>query len=425
MTQVRSCSIKRRPLLAAALAGGLCLAAAPAAQADSISFIRAGDIWLTTPDGSREHRVTTGGGWQEATQADDGTIVATKENAFHRMDQNGNELNAPFTVESLGSSGPAQPFSIRISPDGRRVTFFENWGGDVRFTDSDKASPGGAYAYPSGRSPSWVDNERVIFVNTCLYTTGYASGSGGDWSYCDHEGGQRPMGDLEMTRSRDKLVVVRTHADSGGSIDPAQLRFYSANGGPPAAPTPRCTQEIGSTIVGNPTWSPDGGRLAYSESDPLADTKSVHVQPAPDLGTCAQPGGEFTIPGARSPDWGPADVPAAGSPEPGPTPTDGPLVSASGPTSMKIKTALKKGVKIKVQCSVACTSSGTLRYKGKKVGSGRKALGGGSGTLVLKFTAKGKKQLKKLKKAKLAVAVEAADGQNRTSAATGSVTLKR
>src|SRR3954453_3576552 len=63
--------------------GGLVLAAltlaiVPAAHADSISYVKDGDIWLTTPDGPRQVRVTNDGGYSFASQADDGTLIGLR-----------------------------------------------------------------------------------------------------------------------------------------------------------------------------------------------------------------------------------------------------------------------------------------------------------------------------------------------------------
>ena len=53
------------------------VAAAPAA-ADSIVFVRDGDVWISTPDGTTERQLTAGGGWTSPSMADDGTIVALR-----------------------------------------------------------------------------------------------------------------------------------------------------------------------------------------------------------------------------------------------------------------------------------------------------------------------------------------------------------
>ena len=51
------------------------VAAAPAA-ADSIAYVQAGDVWLTTPDGARQVQVTRSGIYSYVSQADDGTMIA-------------------------------------------------------------------------------------------------------------------------------------------------------------------------------------------------------------------------------------------------------------------------------------------------------------------------------------------------------------
>lgn len=52
--------------------------AASAASAASIVFIKGGKVWLASPDGSLQRQVTTGGGWDAPSQADHGTILASR-----------------------------------------------------------------------------------------------------------------------------------------------------------------------------------------------------------------------------------------------------------------------------------------------------------------------------------------------------------
>src|SRR5687767_8651781 len=53
---------------------------APAAMADSLTFIKDHNVWLANPDGSGQHQVTLDGTasapYESPSQADDGTIVA-------------------------------------------------------------------------------------------------------------------------------------------------------------------------------------------------------------------------------------------------------------------------------------------------------------------------------------------------------------
>jgi hypothetical protein len=60
----------------AALTAALFLIAAAPAAADSIAYIKDGNVWLSTPDGGRQYQVTSAGGYSYVSQADDGTMIA-------------------------------------------------------------------------------------------------------------------------------------------------------------------------------------------------------------------------------------------------------------------------------------------------------------------------------------------------------------
>src|SRR6476659_8964621 len=82
----------------AAVLAGLCLAIAPAAaSADSLVFVKSGNVWLSQPDGSGAYQVTTDGTtsspYRSPSQADDGTIAAGHGDDIVRMTQNGTVLN--------------------------------------------------------------------------------------------------------------------------------------------------------------------------------------------------------------------------------------------------------------------------------------------------------------------------------------------
>ena len=109
-----------RALLALAIA-------APAASADSIAYIKGGDVWLSTADGSRQYRVTTSGGYADVSQADDGTMIALTGVRLHRLDRQGNVLADFDTPVSDTRPAPAKtfygPFDPAISPDGTKVAY--------------------------------------------------------------------------------------------------------------------------------------------------------------------------------------------------------------------------------------------------------------------------------------------------------------
>ena len=125
---------------ALAVAAACAVAAVPAtAAADSLVYVKDGNVFVAAADGSDAQQVTTDGGYESPSQADDGTIVAarrTEENGrtprrLHRMDRSGELLNPPVeTVDAENSFyiGPLQP---KVSPDGRYVAYHYLYTGPI------------------------------------------------------------------------------------------------------------------------------------------------------------------------------------------------------------------------------------------------------------------------------------------------------
>src|ERR1044072_4422214 len=111
-------------MLAAALAAAS-IGAAPAA-ADSIVYAKDGNLFLTSPDGSKGYQLTRDGGYSEPSQADNGIVGALRDKQLVRLDRSGRDLNAPMrAVGSARSRGPlGGPYEPRISPDGTRFAYY-------------------------------------------------------------------------------------------------------------------------------------------------------------------------------------------------------------------------------------------------------------------------------------------------------------
>jgi hypothetical protein len=115
--------------VAAAAAAALSLrGAAASAQADSISFLRGGDIWVAAPDGSKQTQLTHDGGYGYQSRADDGSFIAVHGRMLRRLSPTGvvtaefstpvsGAQTAPFTSYFKG------PFKAEISPDGSKVAY--------------------------------------------------------------------------------------------------------------------------------------------------------------------------------------------------------------------------------------------------------------------------------------------------------------
>src|SRR4051794_41683042 len=71
---------------------------AGSASADSIVYAKAGDLYLTSPDGSKGYRLTTDGGYSSPSQADDGTIGAVRDRHLVRLDRSGRPVEQPLAV---------------------------------------------------------------------------------------------------------------------------------------------------------------------------------------------------------------------------------------------------------------------------------------------------------------------------------------
>ena len=325
--------------IAAVAIGALAtLVACATASASSIVYAKDGNVWLANPDGTGQYQVTLDGTpsdpYKWPSQADDGTIVAqrgTQSNArLHRMKQNGELLNPPIETAAPGS-GPIEPV---VSPDGTKVAFYfltmtypcigtcAALTKEVLYTYSDRYTDPAVFGeQQSHHDPSWMSNSRVLF----FYGThaDYDDLGGGNNSYqewfkeSDYRANPSDWTNLdegEVTRQGDRLAIVRKNDEAGG-----ELVFYETNGGPPAKPTPRCAFVDPTETFRAPSWSPNGGAIAWAEGD------GIWTASAPNLSPCeTPPDARLLIPGASDPDWGPADVNPGPRPNPNPNPNPNP-----------------------------------------------------------------------------------------------------
>src|ERR1700761_4287259 len=177
-------------LLATAAVSGV---AAGAASADSVAYIKNGNVWLTTADASREFQVTATGGYSAVSQADDGTLLATAGGDLRRLDRYGNVLSDIKTPVSDAANGVDQfygPFNADISPDGRTAAYgfvhngwtttsdgytdFEQTNG-AGFTSSTALTGFTDAGYKWSKdwdAPEFIDNNTVVVSNG----PGWASG---------------------------------------------------------------------------------------------------------------------------------------------------------------------------------------------------------------------------------------------------------
>ena len=131
MTSLPLPSRIRRGMVAAGCAAAAALALSPAlAAADSIVYVKDGNVWLASGSGGNQYQVTTDGTaehpYRSPSQADDGTIAAGFGTEILRMKQNGkvlNRLDPPTLTNSVSHPMDGVPVDVAISPDGTKVAY--------------------------------------------------------------------------------------------------------------------------------------------------------------------------------------------------------------------------------------------------------------------------------------------------------------
>ena len=463
--------MSRSHRLAVVLATLFALAcAAPAAQADSIAYVKDGNVWLSTPDGARQFQVTTTGGYSDVSQADDGTMIGLNGVRLHRLDRTGNVL-ADFDTP-VSDTRPAHsklfhgPFDPAISPDGSKVAYTyyymtqsqnPNCLPPTCFTTINEGGTGYSLAdrqtawdvpgmgkHSGWRHPAWVDNDTTLLANPThlpnfdVILDTLSDGTTGNmvhnWFSDDAEGNPHTSGG-DISRDKRKLAFQTGENDSTltvYSVPAFPTTFLDGEADPSTRPNPcyRYGDPAGGKFS-QPTFSPDAGRVAWSVAD------GIHVAAVPAFGGgCtvdgATPTPPLVIPGGAEPDWGPADVPPARSTAQrggdGGTGAHG-GGSASLAVTVKrttLKAALRKGLKLRVHLPSAGRLAAGAKRGGKTVAKApARSVKAGTRTLTLKFTKAGRRHLARRRSAKLRIRVAFRPKVATAQVRTLSTTLRR
>ena len=289
--------------LALAIAIGAGLIAAPPASADSLVYEKDGNIWQSQPDGTDQRQITTDGGYARPTQADDGTIVAVKNQLLVRMDRGGRILN---TAGDDDHGGPLVP---QLSPGGLHVAYSYNNIGPTTpglratFSHAGRETDHDEIFQISGRgNTAWVDNERVVmFDNTSpdQDTLTYRLGDPATQTWFEDPSiamvGRRHPGGLGPLRRHRRRRDPAVHAQR-----PAARRRADAQVQPHRAGRQLLPPDLGADR--RRRWR--GRRTTGSGWARFDLWRGVPGTTAPRL----------VIPGGKAPDWGPAEVSTPAAP---------------------------------------------------------------------------------------------------------------
>jgi hypothetical protein len=405
-------------LIAFALVSSL-VAAAPAA-ADSIAYIQNGDVWLATPDGARKQQVTHTGTYYYVSQADDGTMAAlVPGERIQKLSRTGQVLaDFPTYVSDGSPAGGAVtqfhgPFDPQISPDGSKIAF-------EYFNDTYDAAPGcneltvpPCYAYTQSQgvgitsstgftgvdaygiltgwiAPHWMSDDLLLRsspganLNDDAVFTRVGETTNDHWFYDPNQG--LGVDDVELSRDLqtivgiagfydEKLRVYRTTMSPFGAPDWDHTPFTNKENVPVAQQCYELPGKFEST-----TLAPSGKAMAYGTAE------GVFVAAIPD-GCAPGDAGALAFPGAKHPDWGPADVPPASAFEAAPAPaTPG---TTPGPAKRKLALSVTKAGKVTVTVPAAGKVKVTVKRKGRTVAKLTKTAKA-AGTVTFKLKARGK-----------------------------------
>ncbi|MDQ8045712.1 MAG: hypothetical protein AAGC46_13250 [Solirubrobacteraceae bacterium] len=324
-------------------------AVAAPASADSIVYLKGGDVYLTTTDAARQFQVTSGGGYTAVSQADDGTILATTTaGKFRRLDRMGTVLSEVGSIAGGSSAFSFKgPYDADISPNGAKLAYgytysgytsdpnggtWVNEGNATAFAKAASETTSSDTGFKSSReydAPEWVDDQRTIVSNGPGYPSSpvavVEAGSGNSRSWFTDPENTHPH-DATLSRNwrmlamtngtRDELHVYRDQ--DGLLLGGVNACFYYS-------PAPG----DGGVRYSSPTFNANGTLLVF------ADGQGLEIAPVGSSSSTCPDGldSRKVLPGASSPDWGPADVPTerpvtrqpdmgdnGGGPKPTPTP---------------------------------------------------------------------------------------------------------
>ncbi len=386
----------------------LSLAATAAASADSIVYMKSGEVWIAHADGSGPRQFTLHSyDWAWPSEADNGTVVAAggpasssggiPASALYRFSANGNVIGGSIPTPGTyptPSCPTVAPTSVRVSPDAAKIAYGTLLcSGDMTALWTPSSATG--LSWPNQNhglgvedysDPNWIDNTHFTvshygstFGTQSMWgVTSTQSARGGPGWY---ESGATGTG-FQGVISRNGRVSALFEDDQANWVPPrthhAAIWLYTASNLADAENngfTLRCKLTLNAGQSSNPSnfspsFSPDGTKLVWG------DDRGVEIANVSNLsssgGACTHLAPALLIPGASQPFYsaGNERAPAANPKQPGGVTTPGPKANFS------VKTKHPRAHKSVVFDASASKVSGKTTYAWKfgddKTGKGRR-----------------------------------------------------
>ena len=275
-----------RALAITALAAALAVPAAAHASGGSITYLGPdGNVWLTTPDGARQKRVTANASgslsYYSPSTADDGTVVAAANNKFfYVLAPDGSNRSGPWLARVNSLSG--SPTSAQVSPGGSTIAFgylyqaqpdTGQWNLQPRVHFNSTSAPGSACGTPfichTGYSdPRWIHG--TPYAGMLSYTRDAIVVQGGSgvqpWLTASGE----TFDSFDYSRAGNQALLT---TDIGGGQ--RRLYLWQNNGPAPAAGGVVCEVSGFGNADSAPRFSPDSTTITWH------DARGVWVSPRP------------------------------------------------------------------------------------------------------------------------------------------------